>query len=66
MAATAVGLGVALVPVAIFGRDLNLGHLVQPFDIEITTERYWLTRLKSREDSSAMVRFRGWLRRSTG
>jgi len=67
MAATAAaGLGVALVPVAMFGRDLNLGHLVRPFDIEITTGRYWLTRLKSREDSPAMVRFRGWLRRAAG
>jgi LysR family transcriptional regulator of beta-lactamase len=49
-----------------FGRDLNLGYLVRPFDIEITTGRYWLPPLKSREDSPATVHFRGWPRRAAG
>ena len=59
-AATA-GLGVALVPLAMFTQALASEHLVQPFKITIDAGRYWLTRLISRPESDAMRRFRDWL-----
>lgn len=33
----------------------------QPFDVGITTGSYWLTRLQSRSETSAMAAFKGWL-----
>jgi LysR family transcriptional regulator of beta-lactamase len=59
--AAAGGLGVGLLPAAMFEADLAAGHLVRPFAIEIDAGRYWLTRLTSRADSTAMSAFRGWL-----
>lgn len=59
--AAAAGHGVALVPTAMFSRELATETLVQPFAIEIDAGRYWLTRLMSRPESDAMTRFRGWL-----
>jgi LysR family transcriptional regulator of beta-lactamase len=62
MAEAAVqGAGVALLPARMFGRDLRQGRLVQPFAAEITLGAYWLTRLKSREETDAMSSFRTWL-----
>ena len=61
VAAAKAGLGVAMAPPAMFADDLTAGRLVQPFAIEITTGRYWLTRLMSRHDTSAMQAFREWL-----
>ncbi|EJL26831.1 LysR family transcriptional regulator [Novosphingobium sp. AP12] len=59
--AAAAGLGVALVPTAMFSRELASELLVQPFAIEIDVGRYWLTRLKSRPETAAMRHFRNWL-----
>jgi len=59
--AAAQALGVALVPVAMFERDLALGRLVRPFTFEITVGSYWLTALKSRRVTAAMQTFRAWL-----
>lgn len=59
--AAARGMGVALVPVAMFSHDLERGRLVQPFDIVASAGSYWLTRLKSRAESAAMKAFRQWL-----
>lgn len=59
--AAAAGHGVALVPVAMFARELAAKTLVQPFAVEIDAGRYWLTRLMSRPESDAMRRFRVWL-----
>jgi LysR family transcriptional regulator of beta-lactamase len=59
--AVAQGAGVALLPVAMFGRELRQGRLVQPFATETQNGRYWLTRLKSRAESRAMKAFRDWL-----
>jgi len=56
------GLGVALAPAAMFGRELTTERLVRPFEAEIATGSYWLTRLMSREDGPAMTAFRDWLR----
>ena len=59
--AAAQGLGVALVPVAMFERDLAQGRLVRPFAFEIVVGSYWLTALKSRRVTAAMQTFRAWL-----
>lgn len=59
--AAAQGAGVALLPVAMFGRELRQGRLVRPFAVETQNGRYWLTRLKSRSVSAAMQAFRDWL-----
>jgi LysR family transcriptional regulator of beta-lactamase len=59
--AAAQGEGVALLPTRMFTRDLQQGRLVRPFDQEITTGGYWLTRLKSRPVTQAMDVFRAWL-----
>jgi len=61
VAAAKTGLGVAMAPPAMFADDLTAGRLIQPFAIEITAGRYWLTRLMSRQDTPAMQTFREWL-----
>lgn len=60
--AAARGIGVALVPATMFTDQLAAGHIVRPFDITVTTGRYWLTRLKSRTETAAMKAFRLWIR----
>jgi len=55
------GAGVALVPYALFRREIEGGQLVQPFAVEVDADRYWLARLKSRPPSHAMRMFRMWL-----
>ncbi len=59
--AVAQGAGVGLLPVAMFGRELRQGRLVRPFAVETQNGSYWLTRLKSRQESAAMQAFRAWL-----
>ena len=59
--AAMAGHGVALAPAAMFGRALASGRLVRPFATGIDTGRYWLTRLMSRQETDAMLAFRGWL-----
>jgi LysR family transcriptional regulator of beta-lactamase len=59
--AAAQGEGVALLPSRMFTRELQQGRLVRPFDIEIASGGYWLTRLKSRAETQAMQVFRTWL-----
>ena len=44
-----------------FARELAAEQLVQPFATTIDAGRYWLTRLMSRAESDAMVRFKTWL-----
>ncbi|MEK1841447.1 MAG: LysR family transcriptional regulator, partial [Pseudomonas sp.] len=48
-------------PPLMFSRQLAAGAIEQPFDIGITTGSYWLTRLQSRPETSAMAVFKGWL-----
>lgn len=55
------GLGVALAPPAMFLDQLMAERLVQPFPIEIHTGSYWLTRLRSRQETPAMRAFAGWI-----
>ncbi|MNH40648.1 HTH-type transcriptional activator AmpR [compost metagenome] len=59
--AAAQGAGIALLPVRMFARELQQGRLVQPFKTEVSNGRYWLTRLKSRPETSAMQAFHAWL-----
>ncbi|OWJ66095.1 LysR family transcriptional regulator [Inquilinus limosus] len=59
--AAAQGAGVALVPVAMFADPIAAGRVVQPFAIEVPAGTYWLTRLKSRSETSSMQAFRRWL-----
>ena len=55
------GAGIALVPVSMFERQIREGLIVQPFDVSVTTGRYWLTWLKSRHETHAMQSFRHWI-----
>jgi LysR family transcriptional regulator of beta-lactamase len=59
--AAAQGLGVALVPICMFQRDLAAERLVQPFEIEASAGSYWLTWLKSKPLMPGMEAFRDWL-----
>ncbi|MCJ8156970.1 LysR family transcriptional regulator [Sphingomonas sp. LaA6.9] len=59
--AAEAGAGVALLPVEMFVRQLGEGSLARPLDIEAVTGGYWLTRLKTRASSPAMLQFRDWL-----
>lgn len=59
--AAAQGAGVALLPAAMFTRDLRSGRLVKAFDLQIDAGGYWLTRLRSRRPTAAMRAFRDWL-----
>ncbi len=59
--AAMLGEGVALAPVSMFRRELEAGHLVQPFAALADVGSYWLTRLKSKAPTAAMLSFRDWL-----
>ncbi|QJI12145.1 LysR family transcriptional regulator [Pseudomonas sp. ADAK22] len=61
MEAALQGIGVALAPAMMFSRQLESDVIRQPFDIGITTGSYWLTRLQSRAETSAMLAFKAWL-----
>ncbi|MBZ6076161.1 LysR family transcriptional regulator [Microvirga puerhi] len=61
MEAAAQGAGVALVPVAMFAREIEEGRVVQPFDISVPAGSYWLTHLKSRAETPSMTAFRKWI-----
>jgi LysR family transcriptional regulator of beta-lactamase len=59
--AAAQGAGLALVPVAMFERDLAAGRLVQPSKVTVSLGDYWLTSLKSKAETDAMRAFRQWI-----
>ena len=59
--AAMLGEGVALAPVSMFRRELESGQLVQPFAALADVGSYWLTRLKSKAPTAAMLSFRDWL-----
>lgn len=59
--AAAQGAGVALLPVALFARDLQQGRLVRPFAQQLHRGAYWLTRLQSRPLTDAMTAFGTWI-----
>lgn len=64
MEAALQGTGVALAPALMFSRHLENDVIRQPFEVGITTGSYWLTRLQSRAETSAMLAFKGWLQAS--
>ncbi|MTI02980.1 LysR family transcriptional regulator [Roseibium sp. RKSG952] len=55
------GFGVALLPYAMFKDQISEGRLVLPFDTEVTTGRYWSTRLSNKEPTTALATFEAWL-----
>ncbi len=59
--AAARGMGVALLPLAMFEREQATGQLARPFDLAVDRGGYWLTRLSSRPVSGAMATFSEWL-----
>ncbi|MFC0410077.1 LysR substrate-binding domain-containing protein [Roseomonas elaeocarpi] len=59
--AAAQGHGVALLPARLFRHAAWETRLQQPFATEVSTGRYWLTRLHSRPLSEAMRVFRDWI-----
>jgi len=61
MEAALQGVGVALAPAAMFARQLESDAIRQPFNVGISTGSYWLTRLQSRAETSAMLAFKAWL-----
>ncbi|MEX5508047.1 LysR family transcriptional regulator [Pseudomonas paralactis] len=66
MEAALQGSGVALAPALMFSRQLENDVVRQPFDVGITTGSYWLTRLQSRNETPAMLAFKGWLQSCIG
>jgi len=59
-AAAATGAGVALLPLRMFEQDLASGRLVRLSEVEVDVGAYWLTRLRSRDETPAMRAFRRW------
>jgi LysR family transcriptional regulator, regulator of gene expression of beta-lactamase len=59
--AASQGVGVALVPAAMFRRELISGRLARPFRAEVAAGSYWLTWLKSKQPTFGMLGFRDWL-----
>ncbi|HEX3379237.1 MAG TPA: LysR family transcriptional regulator [Paraburkholderia sp.] len=55
------GAGVALVPALMFEREINTGRLVRPFDVEVQAGSYWLTCLKGKPMTPAMLLFSQWI-----
>ena len=55
------GAGIALVPYGLFRREIETEQLVRSFPIDVHTDRYWLTRLKSRPPNQDMRAFRAWV-----
>lgn len=61
MEAALQGVSVALAPALMFSRQLESDAIRQPFNVGISTGSYWLTRLQSRAETSAMQAFKAWL-----
>jgi LysR family transcriptional regulator of beta-lactamase len=55
------GAGVALAPALMFGHEIDTGRLVRPFDVEVHAGSYWLTWLKGKQTTPAMLLFSQWL-----
>lgn len=55
------GLGIAMAPAKMFSHLLRTGEIVRPFPSEISFGSYWLTRLQSKTETSAMREFAQWL-----
>lgn len=62
----AAGLGVALLPVPMFARQMAAGQLCRPFATEVQAGRYWLTWPRAKPPSVGMRMFRDWLHAEGG
>mgnify|MGYP002777034550 CR=1 FL=1 len=59
--AAAAGLGIGLLPPAMFASEIERGRLVAPFARRVDTGSYWLTRLATRNETPGMAAFRRWI-----
>ncbi len=59
--AAARGLGVALLPIAMFENELASKRLVQPFTETVASGSYWLIRPQSRAPSEGLLAFEAWI-----
>lgn len=59
--AAQTGIGVAIAPARMFSHLLRSGRIQRPFSSEISFGSYWLTRLQSKAETSAMREFVQWL-----
>ncbi|WP_138466043.1 LysR family transcriptional regulator [Poseidonocella sp. HB161398] len=57
----AEGAGAALLPVAMFARQIGAGRLVRPFAAEVDAGGYHLTWPSDRPQTAAMARFAAWI-----
>lgn len=64
--AAATGAGVALLPLALFERELREGRLLRPFPTGVALGRYWFTQLRSRREREPVRRLRLWLQAQGG
>jgi LysR family transcriptional regulator of beta-lactamase len=55
------GAGVALAPAVMFERELNMGSLVRPFSVEVNAGSYWLTSVRGKSMTPAMLSFSNWI-----
>ena len=55
------GAGIALAPALMFDHEMNTGRLVRPFDVEVHAGSYWLTSLKGKPMTPAMLLFSQWI-----
>ena len=55
------GAGVALLPAMLFSHEEQQRRIVRPFKTEIALGDYWLTWLRSRRPSPALLVFKAWL-----
>ncbi|TQS71759.1 hypothetical protein ERN12_12220 [Rhodobacteraceae bacterium] len=58
----AEGFGIALLPVAMFERQLLSGRLIRPVETTVTLGSYWLTVPKDRRITTASQTLLDWLR----
>jgi LysR family transcriptional regulator of beta-lactamase len=55
------GAGIALAPALMFDHEINTGRLVRPFEVEVHAGSYWLTWLKGKPMTPAMLLFNQWI-----
>jgi len=59
--AAQAGIGIAIAPARMFNHLLSSNRIQRPFLPEISLGSYWLTRLQSKTETSAMREFAQWL-----
>jgi LysR family transcriptional regulator of beta-lactamase len=59
--AAQAGVGIAIAPARMFSHLISSGRIQRPFAPEISLGSYWLTRLQSKTETSAMREFAQWL-----